>query len=134
MFVIKGTTYQEKDGRTAIEMTEGNKEFVLAEMRGFLESVQKINQGILENDANLISEAGKKSGGSVIAHAPKGLMKTLPSGFKELGFSTHDLFDILANTTPTNFDKTTTQNQLNQLLNNCVACHKTYKISVNKNE
>jgi cytochrome c556 len=29
-----------------------------------------------------------------------------------------------------NYDRQQTQEKLNQLLNNCVACHKTYKISV----
>lgn len=130
LFVIKGSTKKTNDTRTTILMTEQNKDFVLAEMRDFLESVQQINEGILNDDSDKIINAGNKSGGSVIAHAPKGLLKTLPGGFKALGFSTHDMFDKMAQSVKQNFNKKQTQTQLNTLLNNCVACHKSYKIGV----
>jgi len=84
LFILKGDTVISNDNRTEIKMSENNKDFVLAEMRDFLESVQKINEGILTNNPKLIIEAGQKSGGSVIAHAPKGLLKSLPGGFKAI--------------------------------------------------
>jgi hypothetical protein len=129
LFVIKGQTIKTSDNRTAIIMSESNKDFVLQEMRDFLESVQKINEGILKNDTKLIIEAGKISGGSVISHAPKGLMKTLLSGFKKLGFSTHALFDEIANNAKNDFNKDLTQKKLNSLLKNCTACHQSFKIA-----
>lgn len=128
MFVLKGSTVESSDSRVAIEMTESNREFVLAEMRDFLESVKEINEGILNNDSSLVIKAGEKSGGSVIAHAPKGLMKTLPIGFKQLGFATHDLFDEIAKNAKENFDLQQSQKQLNSLLYNCTACHQSFKI------
>lgn len=134
LFVIKGNTTTSNDERTAINMSEVNKDFVLAEMREFLKSVQQINEGILENNPEKIIKAGNKSGGSVIEHAPQGLLKTLPISFKSLGFSTHDMFDEIAESAKTNFDKTTAQKQLNLLLYNCVACHQAYKINVIKND
>lgn len=131
LFVIKGNTEKTNDDeRTTILMTKENKDFVLAEMRDFLESVQQINEGILNDDSNKIINAGNKSGGCVIAQAPKGLLKTLPGGFKALGFSTHDMFDKIAQSAKQNFNKQQTQTQLNTLLNNCIACHKSYKIGV----
>ncbi len=133
VFLIKGETAEvSNDYRTAITMSEANKDFVLTEMRDFLESVQQINEGLLENNPEKIIAAGNKSGGSVIEQSPKGLLKTFPSGFKALGFSTHGLFDKISEDTKTNFNKENTQLQLNTLLNNCVACHKSYKISVIK--
>ena len=133
-FVIKGNTTKTKDGRIEVMMTENNKDFVLEEMRDFLESVQKINEGILKNNPKLVIEAGLKSGGSVIEHAPHGLIKSLPLGFKILGFGTHDVFDKFSKTSITNFDKKATQEKLNTLLNNCIACHKSYKIGVSVTE
>jgi len=132
LFLIKGETMKSNDHRTAITMSEGNKDFVLAEMRDFLESVQQINEGALENNPAKIIAAAKKSGGSVIEHAPKGLLKTLPSGFKKLGFSTHHLFDKIAKDAAENFDKQKTQTQVNTLLNNCISCHKSFKITAQK--
>ncbi len=99
-------------------------------MRGFLESVKGIQEGVLNNKAALIIKAGNKSGGSVIEHAPKGMMKALPMGFKKLGFATHDLFDEIAKDALENFNANHTQKQLNSLLGNCIACHSMYKIGV----
>lgn len=134
VFVIKGETVTLEDGRSEIVMSVENKEFVMDEMRDFLESVQQINEGLVTNNPKLIIEAGKKSGGSVIAHAPKGLLKTLPSGFKAMGFASHDLFDEFAQTSIEEFNKKETQERLNTLLVNCISCHKAYKIGVSKRE
>ncbi len=99
-------------------------------MRVFLESVRGIQEGILNKNPSIIITSGKKSGGSVIEHAPKGMMKSLPIGFKKLGFSTHDLFDKIAKDASENFNVNHTQKQLNSLLGNCVACHSMYKIGL----
>lgn len=130
LFIIKGETVKTEDGRTTIKMSPNNKDFVMEEMRDFLESVQKINEGILTNNPNLVISAGRKSGGTVIDHAPHGLLKSLPLGFKTLGFATHDLFDEFSTVSVENFDKKETQEKLNTLLNNCTSCHKAYKIEV----
>lgn len=119
-----------KDGRSEIKMTSENREYVMAEMRGFLESVQKINEGIAKNDPTIIEKVGQESGSCKVDGVPKGLIKSLPFGFKEMGFKTHELFDVMAKMAKENYDRQQTQEKLNQLLNNCVACHKTYKISV----
>ena len=119
-----------KDGRSEIKMTPENREYVMAEMRGFLESIQKINEGIAKNDPTIIEKVGQESGSYKVDGVPKGLVKSLPLGFKKMGFETHELFDVMAKMAKENYDRQQTQEKLNQLLNNCVACHKTYKISV----
>jgi len=128
VFIFKGETAETADNRIELTMSETNRDFVLLEMRDFLESIQQINEGILKNKPKLIIKAAKHSGGSVIAHAPQGLLKGLPIGFKELGFSTHDLFDEIGQTTADNYDAIKVQTQLNSLLNKCTACHQSYKI------
>ncbi len=130
LFLLKGETTTSTDNRIALTLNESNREFVMAEMREFLESVQQINEGILKEDPTLIIAAGKKSGGSVIAHAPQGLMKSLPIGFKKMGFATHAIFDEFTHIDTKNFDSKQAQTKLNKLLNNCIACHKGYKINL----
>lgn len=131
LFFIRGENAQQtEDHRTAITISVENKEFVLSEMRSFLESVKHINEGIIEDDPKKIILAGEKSGGSAVHHAPKGLLRKLPIGFKSLGFSTHDMFDKIAEDAKKRFDKRQTQQQLNALLNNCVSCHAAYKFEV----
>lgn len=131
LFFIRGEKVElQQDNRTAITISLENKEFVLKEMRTFLESVQQINEGITENNPNKIILAGQKSGGAAVHHAPQGLLRKLPVGFKKLGFSTHDLFDEIAEDAQNNFNQNQTQRKLNKLLNNCVSCHATYKFEV----
>lgn len=129
-FFFKGEkVVPNKEGRSAINMTKENREFVMAEMRGFLESVQKVNEGISKNDPNLIIAVGKQSGTCKVNAVPQGLVKSLPLGFKQMGLNTHELFDEMAKMAKEKYDRQQTQEKLNQLLNNCVACHKTYKIT-----
>ena len=62
-FFYKGEkVIAEKDGRSEIRMAKENREFVMAEIRGFLESVQKINEGIAKNDPEIIAKVGQQSG------------------------------------------------------------------------
>lgn len=129
----QGETYViPNDPRLSVKMSEENREFVMAEMRSFVESLQQINAGILYNDPKPIIEAGKRSGNGVKECAPEGLVETLPLAFKQLGFSTHDIFDQIAASAEKDFSPKKTQEQLNQLLNNCVACHKSFRIDVRK--
>jgi hypothetical protein len=127
-FVFKGEVIQLENNRQAIVVSEENKEYVLAEMRSFLESVQQINQGILEENPELIISASNNAGNVMAGKTPKGLMGKLPISFKKLGFATHDLFDQISKETKDHFDVKKTQKKLNLLLNNCVTCHRTYTI------
>ena len=87
-FVFKGEVIQLENNRQAIMVSEENKEYVLAEMRSFLESVQQINQGILEENPELIINASNNAGNVMAGKTPKGLMGKLPISFKKLGFAT----------------------------------------------
>jgi len=131
-FIIRGDVAESNDVRVNIKLTESNKDFALKEMRDFLESVQQINEGIMNEDSDQIYNASIKSGGSVIEHSPKGMMASLPIGFKKLGFSVHDKFDEIADSIKIYNNYDYTQRELNNLLNSCIACHRTYKITVKK--
>lgn len=99
-------------------------------MREFLESVQQINEGILNEGADQIYKVALKSEGSIIEHSPEGMMASLPLRFKKLGFSVHDKFDEIADSIKSNNDFDYTHRELNNLLNSCIACHRTYKVSL----
>lgn len=127
-FFIKGETHALKnDSRIAIVVSKDNKEFVMAEMRGFLESIRDINVGISTNDTAKIIKAAAKGGGAATEHVPNGLLKALPMEFKKLGFDTHDKFDQLAAAVAKKYDKEETQKKLSAILGNCTSCHQSYK-------
>lgn len=126
-FVFKGSVAKKDDSRTAINISPENREFVLAEMRGFLESIQAINEGIMENNPQKIIEAGDKAGSGAVHEAPAGLMRTLPLSFKSLGLGTHSKFDQIAKMARENYNQQEAQKQVSSILANCTACHASFK-------
>lgn len=133
-FVFRGEVIEPNDQRKAIMMSEGNREIVLGEMRNFLQSLQLINEGLLENSVKKIKKGAKASGMGVGEKVPQGLVKSLPFEFKEMGIETHKLFDKITENLDEHFNKADIQKQLNKILNNCVACHQIYQIKTYEKE
>jgi len=129
-FIIEGSTSESNDGRTEILLNDNERNLVLAEMRAFLASVQKINQGLAENNMELVTEYARKSGKAATGGMPGSLMGKLPLPFKKLGFDTHAKFDQLAMDANDLGDRNHTLQQLSTLMENCVNCHAAYRISL----
>lgn len=118
------------DTRVSIIVSQSNKDFVMHEMRIFVEALHQIHVGIEQNDPALIAKVARASGGSVAGHAPAGLLASVPAEFKTIGFDTHGKFDQIAESAEKNFDPKVTRGQVTELLSNCVACHKMYRMDV----
>lgn len=131
-FMSQGSTSQGSDGRTTLNLNAKEKNIVLTEMREFLKSVQQITQGITENNMLLVAESARKSGKTAQGAVPGTLVGKLPMTFKKLGFDTHKKFDQLALDATDLGDKEQALSQLSILMKNCVACHASYKIEVEK--
>jgi len=129
-FIFQGSISGSADGRIAIHLDAGERDLVLAEMRGFLESVQKITMGIAANDMELVTEYARKSGMAATDGMPGTLMGKLPLGFKKLGPDTHKKFDQLALDAEEFGDGDHALSQLSALMQNCVACHAAYRFTV----
>ena len=127
-FVFEGSVERSEDMRLALQLTEHEKNFVLAEMRAFLASVQQITEGAVKDDMYLVANAGRAAGASNAARAPGSLMGKLPLGFKRLGFATPSAFDELALDAEQLGDKEHALKQLSDLMQNCVGCHAAYRI------
>ncbi|MCK5002935.1 MAG: hypothetical protein KAS57_07915 [Gammaproteobacteria bacterium] len=128
-FVIHGKVAESSDGRIAIVLEDSERNLVLSEMRGFLESVQQITSGISNDDMSLVIEAAKRSGNNARMAVPDSLVGKLPLAFKKLGFDTHSKFDELALNAEQLGDPDHALAQINTLLENCVSCHSMYKIN-----
>ena len=128
--LVRGTTTPSTDGRTAILLSEGERELVLAEMRGFLEAVQQILNAVPTNDVAGASRAARQVGANAQQQVPASLVRKLPADFKVLGFNTHERFDELAMGAEEFNDITTVLPALASLMGNCVACHATYRIDL----
>ena len=128
-FILTGAVAPSTDGRQAILLEEAERDIVLSEMRMFLASVQKITKALSENDMKIVAEAAREVGLAAQQEVPGSLMGKLPLAFKKLGFDTHKKFDELALDAKDLGDPQYALEQLSTLMNNCVACHSTYRIS-----
>jgi len=128
MFMIHGSVTASEDGRTAIVLTPGERDLVLLEMRGFLESVQAITTGLAEKDMATIAENASKVGMATAGAVPTTLMAKLPLEFKTLGMATHEAFDNLAREAQDMGDGQVVLSSLGELMNNCTTCHAGYRI------
>jgi len=133
-FIIQGSTVVASDGRAAIQLTASEKDIVLAEMRAFLASVQKITQGVSSKDMKLVVSAAREVGRAAQQEVPGSLMGKLPVEFKKLGFSTHTAFDDLARDAEELEDPEHALEQMATLMQNCVACHAAYRIDAVANK
>ncbi len=129
-FIFEGSTQKSSDGRIELLLNDNERNLVLAEMRAFLVSVQKINQGIAKEDMALVAEYARKSGKAATGAMPGTLVGKLPLTFKKLGGDTHAKFDQLAMDADDLGDRDHALEQLSTLMKNCVDCHATYRISL----
>lgn len=130
LFVIRGQTVPASDGRTAILLAPGERDMVLAEMRGFLLAVQGISQAIVDEDVAAAVQAARGVGAATQREVPSSLVGKLPLPFKQLGFDTHARFDELALNMEQFGDTSEALPGLAALLGNCTACHAAYRFEL----
>lgn len=128
-FILEGSVVPASDGRMSIQMGTGERDLVLAEMRGFLGAVQQINEGLAENDMQKVATAARKVGAATQEGMPGSLIGKLPLAFKKLGFDTHSRFDSLALDAEQFGDAEQSLTALSELMRNCIACHAAYRIA-----
>lgn len=97
------------------------------EMRGFLVSLQGINEALAKGDFEAVARYARQSGRSAPSEAPRGLGKVLPERFREIGGATHAAFDQLATDAVTMADQRVVAEQLSGIMKNCIQCHAAYR-------
>ena len=122
------------DDRIGIKLSVSERNLILEEMRGFLISIQQVIKAVSENEMAETAVAARKSGRAAQEEAPAALRQKLPMQFKKLGLDTHTKFDQLALDAEDMEDSEQTLIQLAELMQNCVACHATFRLDVDKEE
>lgn len=125
---VAGNTVPSPDGRQAIVLNADERNLILAEMRTMLGSVQGVIDGIANKDMKRVAQAARLSGSAVAAQVPAGLMGKLPLGFKQLGHTAHQGFDEIVVGAESGEPGDMLLARLGERLNNCVACHATYRL------
>jgi hypothetical protein len=119
------------DPRTPIMLSDDEINFIRREMRGLLESVREILDATSSNDPQRIIAAGRRAGmnGPEATHIPQTLAPRLPMEFKKLGLATHRAFDQIAFDAEKIGATDRAYRQLADVMNNCTACHGTWRIT-----
>lgn len=128
-FIVVGSVEPGTDGRQAIVLDPGERDFVLREMRGFVAGVQQVTDAIARDDLKAAAAAARGMGMGAAHDVPPALLAKLPLGFKTLAFSTHGAFDALAADADSLGDPKHTLGQLSDALRKCVACHDAYQFT-----
>ncbi|HRY07804.1 MAG TPA: cytochrome c [Hyphomicrobiaceae bacterium] len=127
--VLNAVAQESGDARHNIVLDPTERAFVLAEMRGFLQSVEGVIGALASDRAAEAKTAAAKSGMAVMHSVPPTLPKKLPKEFMMMGRATHQAFDALAQEAASMGDKTAMLKQLETILNTCNTCHASYRLS-----
>jgi len=129
ILVFTGTEIIEtKDSRITVKYAPDLRDLVMSEMRDYLEVINEVHQGMADNNPEMIVKAASRQGKAAIADTPARLLKLSPLACKQMGFAGHDLFQAIADSAKVNYNPATTLRQLAALTNNCITCHKIYKV------
>jgi len=129
ILVFTGTeVIKTEDSRITVKYAPDLRDLVMSEMRDYLEVINEVHKGMAENNPEMIVKAATRQGKASIAETPARLLKLSPLACKQMGFAGHDLFQDIADSARVNYNPATTAKQLAALTNNCVTCHKVYKV------
>lgn len=115
--------------RTEVFLTAGERQHVLMEMRGLLESTQGIIEGLGSDDMKQVQESALAAG-TEGRNSPKNqiMHKKMPTEWMQLGMKAHTTMDEIAQMAADAKPANDIQLKLVEAMNACVACHATYKL------
>lgn len=117
------------DSRQVVPLTGEEITIVAGEMRQMLASVQGITDGLASGDTQAVVEAAAKSGAAMMRGLPAQIRMKFPEPFMQMGMATHKVFDRIAQETKSIKDPAPVLGQLSTAMQNCVACHATYRFA-----
>jgi hypothetical protein len=117
------------DNRKIVPLTDAEKAVVAVEMREMLASVQAITDGLARGDMAAVAEAASKSGMAMMQQVPAPIRMKFPAAFTQMGMTAHQAFDRIAEQAKTAKDPAPILKLLSEGMQNCVACHATYRFA-----
>ena len=120
------------DTRESIQRTDAEKAFVLEQMRLFLSSISEIEDGLgsgnMDQVAREAAARGRKA--NVTLARPASLATKESDAWKAMIGSVRGGFDEIAAEATAHAPAEKINKTLADTMRNCVACHQTYRISV----
>jgi hypothetical protein len=113
--------------RTLNGLSAGERESIRAGMRLYLECIEGIIDGLSANRIGDVARYAKRAGTDMIQGVSAADAVRLPPEFLLLALDTHMKFDAMAQEASQHGSKTAVLQQLGAVLDNCNACHATYR-------
>lgn len=129
---IVGEVRPSEDGRLAVVLSKDERNALLLEMRTWLQNSQAILAAAAAKDFDTVSKTATESGMAAEATTPASLFRKIPLEMKTLGFDTRKKFDAIAADAVRLKDSNHTMLQLSTAMQNCIACHATYRFVTNE--
>ncbi len=130
MIVFPPNVEPHADGRSVVLLSADERNLVLGEMRGLLETVQVVIEAATEGDMETVSTASTAAGMVAAEGESAALLGKLPIEFMTLGMGAHKAFDALALTAQGTDDPLVVLGELGGLLNSCTNCHSGYRLGI----
>ncbi len=127
-FVGTDIVENKDDVRKTVKYPKDLRDLVMSEMRDYLEVINEIQQGVAENNPEKVIKAAHRQGQASLDDTPARLLKSSPIPCKTMGFKGHHVFQAIEDSARANYSALTVNKQLAELTNNCVVCHRTYKV------
>ena len=130
VFLVRGNTAPSMDGRIAIMLQTGERDFVMDEMRSLLVAVRDIADGLNRNDPADIAKAARSVGMAAAHDAAPALLLKLPLDFKRIAMPLHAGFDDLAVAAEGGEPSAALAQRLVAQLDRCIGCHAAFRIDI----
>lgn len=132
-FFLKGNTLPGPDQRIAVVLNEGERDFVLSEMRGMLSHIQLVVDSLSKDDLETLSTIAGELGTADMSAMPPGMLAKVPISFKQMGMRVHQEFASLAEMPDEGASPQQMLGQVSNILSVCVSCHATYRFAIETN-
>ena len=115
--------------RIPVTLSAEEREFVLNEMRFYLDMIYVATDALSRNDLRTVAAAARRRGTSALARVPPGLYDHTPAAFREGIRESRELVDRIAVEAEGASDPQPVLKRVGQLLYLCNACHSAYQLS-----
>jgi cytochrome c556 len=117
------------DNRIAINLSQAEKNQVLAEMREFLHGFHSINIAMARQDMKALGIIARPMG-ALLDRMPAKLKERLPEEYTQLAIAMNEAFHNLARDAETNGDIRKAHENIAEVMTYCSGCHDTYRFNV----
>ena len=131
-FFVKGHTVSSADARTAVVLTDVERDQILAEMRQFLKAVHGVLEAVVVQDLSHAERSARTAGMAMSVDVNPIIIAKLPLTFKAMGMAVHRDFDALADGIQSGETGKQVVKRLSDLTSRCTACHELYRFSASK--